>query len=259
MKYFALTEIKKIVSNGSYRHVGLFLPSGEAVINYNGLVKERDKKWEEISKRLSSKGLKDGIYIIKSKSVTRKESIPDEFYFNKGDVKTPEISEDKTPALNDAPHVLSWEEALRLNTENTRLRLENENLQSKIKDMETQLSEEPEEEEEEEPEEEKTPLQDGATSLLTGLVPALIPMADKYFAQNDRLIKIKEIQAEIDLLKVKGSPAPGVSPENSGGEEIPKKIPIPDPESDPQGYMKYLAWLSENDPKKYESIISTLK
>lgn len=258
MKFYTLNELEKISKNGSYKFLGLFTPDGKPLLHYNGIIKDRSKRWNEIKERLTSKGLPDGLYIVQMKNSIRKDCIPDSFCFKQGDVKEdqiPAIPAIPAPVLSEGSEkVLSWSSALELRTENERLKLELAQAKKDLDFKEERIAEMEAEfnGDNDDPDQEPDSLSQGGQGLIQGLLPSLIPALDKFFSQRDAELILREKELEIKKIQLtQGLPGSG-----SNGSQEPGSQEIPDPKIDPQGFMRYLGAIAERDPQEYERLLS---
>lgn len=250
MKFQTLPQLTKVANSGSYKHCALFKSTGEQLIGWNSQSKTLKDKFREISTRLSSENLPEGIYCLYFKSTLAKNIVPDIYYFSKGEpepgqqivVAPPGV---KQPTLNDnsPERVLTYQGALALNTELEKLKYENSKLKERVSEME-------EGDEMEEEEEEGSGMSEQTTQLLQTLVPSVVGIAEQFFALRTRELDLKEKELNS---KLPGLPGAKVS----GGHENPEEKKTYDIKN-PVELMQYLRELSETNPEEYQKYIQTL-
>lgn len=203
---YTLDEIQKSINETGYKFLSLAKSNGLQVIAYNSGKVKPSERWEEIRRRLCSKQLPDGLYIVLGKNTQGNKNMPDEFYFQKGKIQpmaeAPEIKAPRQTAIN--PEVTTYSEVLKLKNRITELEFENRALQSKIDDLEEEL-EELEEQLETEPEtlKEAPDFLSRAGEWLQSTMIAVQPIIDKHFE-----LKEKQIQNETARLMIQSKQIP---------------------------------------------------
>ena len=248
-----------------YKYINLCNSDGAQLVNYNNATTKKNTRLEHIKKRLESPALPDGIYIIKAKD-TIKGQTADEIIFikGKGDAPAP-VATPQGPGTknlkecNEGPAVLTYAEAVRLNTEIANLTyqvrtLENENAlltkdlsdaEIEIKELEAaaaaKLSE-------------GTPAGPLATlgETLKTLLPSITALFDTNFQLKQRELDIKEKQLQ-------RPPAVPVTPQppQAPGFEAPANTFILDDSE--QLILNYFDLLKNTNPDTYKQVFDNMQ
>jgi hypothetical protein len=242
MNYKTIPELKKVLSGGIYRHVGLYTADGQKIKPFNTKIAAYQDQVKDILNFLQSDIVDPGIYIVKLKKAYSGAAV--DYAINKGNIelKETETVTMQTNSLN-IPFDFSaamHHPAIKLQADITRLELENEDLNRQIEELNeyigeleeklknVQLSELP-----------KEPTAfEHAKSFLSELVSFGAPLLDKHF-------ELKQQQLEIERMRAQGSkPAP---PKNYQAPEVQKELELE---------KKVKAWIeSKSDDKEtYNSL-----
>jgi hypothetical protein len=237
MKQFTIEDLIKIQDNQQYKYLALFDSAGKAIIPFNPNSIKASERLREIETRLSSQGLKDGLYIVKCKNSVGKAVSTDDYPIMKGEHlnNSPESIQIQTlPTYS--PEILTYDQALKLNIEVERLKLENvalkkENAQllaevAELEANQAHLSEEPE-----------PGLMDNAKSFLMDAMQFVAPLLDKHF-------EIKQQALGLEALKL----------QRLGGMVPRPQAPRANPEvAQKQGIEEFILSF-QDDPEKYEAL-----
>lgn len=249
---YTLDEIQKAVTDTGYKYLSLCKANGQQVIAYNsGGVKAADR-WPEIRRRLASKQLPDGLYIVLAKNTQGKANLPDEFYFQKGKVQqleeAPKIGSILKPAANN-PEVTTFSEVLKMKNRITELEFENAALKAQIDDLEEQV-EELEEQAEQAPEtlKEQPDFLSRAGEWLQSTLIAVQPIIDKHYE-----LKEKQIQNETARLMIASKQAPNFAPPQPQTQSKPHQTDAV--EYTAESIKKFIEAQAEaGDVDKYEAL-----
>lgn len=233
-----------------YKFCSLYNMEGRAVVRYNQPGAENyERKQNQILTHLTSELTPAGLYILKLKNDSQPGSQIEEICYKKGE---PEDLERLKQQL-EAPKVdmqkenfLSYERALKLETQIIKLTAENENLRNQVKELTEEL--EDLETENEEAEKEKKTLSEAAGSsstlaaVLAGLkelIPSVVGIFNTHFELKERQIK---------ALQQNNQAAPQQQQRPAGYQLDETQI-------------KFLTWfegLKQQAPEEYNKILNTL-
>ena len=192
-----LTDISKVDSKiqaTGCKFLRLTTLEGSPVVNFNPMGKPWKPRLQEISRKMPS--LPDGIYIFQCQDSLSPGAFSHKFYFGKGSFQPLSELPVKTQPVNNNESLLSVKEALDnvklsseaiaensyLKKEVQALREENATLKAKVQALEYL------EEEEEELEEEPNP----GISWIQETIPALLPLADRFFDLEEKKLALQE-------------------------------------------------------------------
>lgn len=212
MNTLSIEEIKREIQEQGFQHAGLFNQNNESIISYNGKGTPLKTKIAEIEKRLKSRSLPDGIYVIQAKNSLGTREKPATFYITKGNISNQKdqgtVIVQVPSTLSDGERsVISYERALELQTEVASLKLQIQALEKENEDLKEQLDEYEDE-----------GLSDPAPTMLDSfkdLLPSIAPLVDKYFDQRDKQLMLMSRKLDIIENKTAGS---------SSQRQEPKKI-----------------------------------
>jgi len=216
MNAYTLEEFEQIQGRQQYPYMGLFQADGKQIVAFNPNSIPVKKRLEEIKLRLTSKQMPDGIYLIKCRSVNKKEAVTDDYPIMKGELDDEDLKEagkqltGSSANLSENPAVITYTEVLDLKVQLTKLELENANQAKRIEELEKQVEELEEEledleEENETLSEKEETLGDRAQSWVDSLAKIAVPAIEKHFEQKDKEMKLRMIE----LYNKNGQPVPG--------------------------------------------------
>jgi predicted transcriptional regulator len=194
MQNLSITEIIKELNNQDFKHVGLFTETSNSIIPYNNSKVPVKDRIAEIKKRLESRSLPDGTYIIMAKNSLGTKVQPSMFYILKGHIEPTKI--EQIPVSVKKPDsevsVISYERALELQTELAELRMKNEALERERDELLEELQyiddnhlDDPGD------------LMSNSQKFLADLLPTVSPFIDKFFEQRDRQLGIEERRLDL--------------------------------------------------------------
>lgn len=194
MKVFKIEELTQIQKAQGYKYAGLFDQQGTCIIPFNPNKVPIERRLQEIETKLISPGLKDGYYIVRAKTTTAKNVVPDSYTVYKGE-QLSEPGSQPAPQVqivekHITPDVISYEAALKLQVELERLKLENAQLKKECEELRSELSEA-----ETLSEEDQGSMWASAKDFLSELVQMGAPLLDKHF-------ELKEKQLTLEALKL---------------------------------------------------------
>lgn len=217
---YTLDEIQKSINETGYKYVSLAKANGQQVIAYNAGRTTPADRWQEIRRRLCSKQLPDGLYIVLAKNTQGNKNLPDEFYYQKGKpqpMAENALTKPEPPARNN-PEVTTYTEVLKLKNRITELEFENKALLKRIDELEEEI-----EELEEELETAPTTLQENQPDFLSragewiqNTMITVQPIIDKFMEQRDKQIQNETLRLMIASGKMPAMPqaqAPTPQPE----------------------------------------------
>jgi hypothetical protein len=206
MNYKTIPELKRVLSGGIYRHLGLYTADGQKIKPFNTKIAAFEDQAKEILNFLESNIVEPGIYVVKLKKTYSGAAV--DYAINKGNIEVKEPIVLNTNSLN-IPHDFAAamsHPAIKLQSDITRLELENEDLQRQIEelneyigDLEEKLTNVTLSEAPQPPSAFET-----AKNFLSEIVAFGAPLLDKHF-------ELKAQQLEIEKMKNgirPGTPAP---------------------------------------------------
>lgn len=186
-----LEEIEDDIKNTGYKFLSLVKPNGAQIIAFNSGKIDAKMRMNEIRRRLKSKSLPDGLYIILAKSSLQARNVPDEFPYQKG--KAQPLAEDQPiKAAKNNPEVTSFSEVLKLKNRITELEFEVKDKQRRIDELEEELDELEEQLENQPATTLKEPTDDFLSRAGDWLQKTMItvqPLIDKHFELKEMQIK----------------------------------------------------------------------
>ena len=252
-------EVLEAHRSNKYKKVCLYDTQGKKIIAYKNNRTDPKKKLEEIERKLKTKQLPDGYYLVHFKQSFSTAVDPEVYMIKKGNpTEAPTLSEPTkgTPAVQ----ILTYEQALKYETDILRLTAERDKALADYDKLLEEMEAEPEEVELAEP------AGGGAVDLANSIgtwiekiTPTLVPVIDRYMTQRDKQIENQQAQTMADLMKQgytvqqpgdKKPPPP--PPGASNGVEF--SLDNPPNEGDPH-FMKWMAWVGQNHPVEYELIL----
>jgi len=135
MNQKTIPELKKVLSGGIYRHLGLYTADGQKIKPFNTKIAAYEDQVKDILNFLESSIVDPGIYIVKVKKTYSGAAV--DYAINKGNVEVKETIAMNTNNLN-IPHDFAAamsHPAIKLQSDITRLELENEDLQRQIEEL----------------------------------------------------------------------------------------------------------------------------
>ena len=135
MNQKTIPELKKVLSGGIYRHLGLYTADGQKIKPFNTKIAAYEDQVKDILNFLESSIVDPGIYIVKLKKTYSGAAV--DYAINKGNVEVKETIAMNTNNLN-IPHDFAAamsHPAIKLQSDITRLELENEDLQRQIEEL----------------------------------------------------------------------------------------------------------------------------
>lgn len=255
MEIKTFAQLDKLVKD--YKFVCLCDSEGSQLVNFNNATTPMKKRLEQIKKRLESPALSDGIYIIKCKDAIKGQKA-DEIIYVKGEgtaapVPAAPAPTAKTLKETTEPAVLTYAEAIRLNSEIKRLEYEVRTLTTERDQYKKDL-----EAAESELDDLNTAavakLSEGAPNTLSQLgnslkeiLPSVTALFDTHFQLKERELKIKENQRQ--------QPAPVQAPINA--PDIPGNAFILD--DNEQNILNYFEALKTGNPEQYNKIYDSMQ
>jgi hypothetical protein len=135
MNYKTIPELKRVLSGGIYRHLGLYTADGQKIKPFNTKIAAFEDQAKEILNFLESNIVEPGIYVVKLKKTYSGAAV--DYAINKGNIEIKEPIVLNTNSLNipnDFAAAMSHP-AIKLQSDITRLELENEDLQRQIEEL----------------------------------------------------------------------------------------------------------------------------
>lgn len=237
MKQFNIEDLIKIQDSQQYKYLALYDSAGKAIIPFNPNSIKASDRLREIETRLSSQGLKDGLYIVKCKNSTGKAVSTDDYPIMKGENLS---CGSDVPAIQTmptySPEILTYDQALKLNIEVERLKLENVALKKEVAQLQAENAE-LEANQAHLSEEAEPGLMDNAKSFLMDAMQFVAPLLDKHF-------EIKQQALGLEALKLQrlGAMAPRPQAPKANPEVAQK-----------QGIEEFILSF-QDDPEKYETL-----
>lgn len=244
---YKLQDIREIIKEQGYKYCNLTDLTGEVIVPYNSIKSPISKKLDEINNRM--KRQPDGVYCITCKVTYGTNSKGDKYYLGKGKVpKT--LSEENIPSQekeppvrkngkeNNSEHLLSLENFTETMRELAELKAKVSTLENENRRLKDDLENVEEYDDEEEGMDENTTLQ-GFGQIAKDLTLALEPVADRYFKNEERKLRLKEMQ----FLAEQGYEIPGAKRAvKSNGRAIRNGNPEPQqlPEVNGEGWEEYI-------------------
>lgn len=192
MKIFKIEELAKIQMDQAYKYAGLFDQQGTAIIPFNPNKVPIERRLQEIETKLLSPGLKDGYYIVRCKTTTAKNVIPDSYTVYKGEnlsESAPVPQQVQIVEKHISPDVLTYDQALKMQVELEKLKLENLQLQKENERLLSELSEV-----ETLSEEAQNSVWSNAKDFLTELVTMGAPLLDKHFELKEKALTLEAMK-----------------------------------------------------------------
>lgn len=194
-KTYTLAQVKKNIKDQGYSYCCLVNDSGKVIVPYNKASDTKGAlgKFAEIEKRFNV--LEDGVYYIECKNSFNKKITPDSYPVCKGAATLDEArvpaSPSVQPVLTDNGKVMSYQDALKLTSENASLKAELTAVRKELSELEKDYSELEADFEEDDKgvlAETVPPVQ----NWLQTTMPTLIPLADKLFETWNRKLDLEE-------------------------------------------------------------------
>lgn len=135
MNYKTIPELKRVLSGGIYRHLGLYTADGQKIKPLNTKIAAYQDQVTDILNFLESNIVDSGIYIVKVKKTYSGAAV--DYAINKGNIELKEPIVLNTNSLNipnDFAAAMSHP-AIKLQSDITRLQLENEDLERQIEEL----------------------------------------------------------------------------------------------------------------------------
>jgi predicted RNase H-like nuclease (RuvC/YqgF family) len=215
MNYKTIPELKRVLSGGIYRHLGLYTADGQKIKPFNTKIAAFEDQAKEILNFLESNIVEPGIYVLKLKKTYSGAAV--DYAINKGNIEVKEPIVLNTNSLN-IPHDFAAamsHPAIKLQSDITRLELENEDLQRQIEelneyigDLEEKITSQTLSEAPQPPSAFET-----AKSFLSEIVAFGAPLLDKHF-------ELKAAQLEIERARV--NKQQGTAPAQKNQYEAPE-------------------------------------
>jgi len=225
MNYKTIPELKRVLSGGIYRHLGLYTADGQKIKPFNTKIAAFEDQAKEILNFLESNIVEPGIYVLKLKKTYSGAAV--DYAINKGNIELKEPIVLNTNSLN-IPHDFAAamsHPAIKLQSDITRLELENEDLQRQIEELNEYIGDLEEKLTNVTLSEAPAPPSafETAKSFLSEIVAFGAPLLDKHF-------ELKAQQLEIEKMKTgmrPGPPAPKdqyQAPEDKRERHIENKV-----------------------------------
>lgn len=272
MEFYDLNEIKKTITPDKYKVVRLESNSGEQIVSRNSHKTSLKEQLEKIFFRLDSKGLPDGVYLIRANTSFYPKQVPDDYPILKGEKKPGNEGdppqEPKEPAKNSPDeNVRSYSEAItdkvgyeKAQIEIAALKKENEELRKNILELEDYIDEL--ETEEEEP----GLSESGVSKIVESLSATILPIADNYFKHRAEQMKLDAAKIALDAQR-HGLNVPGVSTQRQPPQQQRQQLQITednvmqylaDAGTDENEYNRRLAYIAQVNPTLYAQVIDVL-
>jgi hypothetical protein len=135
MNQKTIPELKKVLSGGIYRHLGLYTADGQKIKPLNTRIAAYEDQVKDILNFLESNIVDPGIYIVKVKKTYSGAAV--DYAINKGNVEVKEaivMNNNNLNIPNDFAQAMSHP-AIKLQSDITRLTLENEDLERQIEEL----------------------------------------------------------------------------------------------------------------------------
>ena len=266
MKTYTIEELDAIFEEDTYPYVALYSDNNKVLVHYpaNTMAKKGKESWERVKKRLQSKGLPDGFYMVKGKSSPDKKCAADVFCFKKGNISEKDFP---VPQLADTPakpekteHVLTYTAAIQSNKEISeltaevnRLKMENKQKDECIAELEQEL---------EDSNGEIDDLAEGnnispGKQYLEDLLTTAIPIVDRYFDIEEKKIAMKERLVMPNGQQYVEDPQQPQQPQQPKQPQQPQR-PSPTKE-DAKEFWDKMAILLENDPEEYQRVMQKIQ
>ena len=206
MKTYSNNQLKKLIKEQGYKLAALENQQGKRLQAFNKLITKCETQLNTIAQRLQSEIYEDGIYCILLSRTINGMQDADRYNIIKGELKPEHIELKEPPIIHTkAEEVLTWSSALQmqqqisnLTAEVKQLKFENNLLQSQLDAMDEEEDNLSENTNSNLNEITKSP----TLSFLSETIPSLLPIVDKYFEQEERKLKLKELE-----LQMKKAPA----------------------------------------------------
>ncbi len=259
MKIYTIKELDNIFDEGTYPYISLYNKNDKILIKYNPHTMSIKEGWNRIKKRLKSKGLPDGFYVVKGKGSQDKKITADEFLVQKGkaDEKDLDITQ-LAEKPKETENARSYDAAIDANREIANLRAEVGNLKLELKQKDVRVKEleaivkEYEEDEEEDDEDiaEGDKVNSGK-QYMEDIMDTAVSVLDKYFKLEDQKIALKKQQMNGHAPPVAPQQAPPVQPQQQQRTAPTKE--------DAHEFAKKMAHLAETDPQEYQMIMQDIE
>lgn len=200
-----INEVLSECNEAGFKNVALQNSAREFILNFNSPKGTLESQLKKIERLLNSNSTPPGVYVILAKANNLKKTKASEFIYTKEGTPGAGLHASGTPQ-----NYLSWDEALKLNTENQALQFkvdnlkkENDELHELIKDQKRLLDDyEAEDNEAEETQAEGTESalgEAGSGSLIKTLVETLAPSLTALLSAN---LELKQKQLDNERLKI---------------------------------------------------------
>lgn len=255
MKTYTIEELNNVFSEGTYPYVALFSDTNKMMVPYpaNTAVQKGKPGWERVKKRLLSKGLADGFYIVKGKSSPLKNISADVFYFKNGDVKEKELpSETLAEKPKEPDSVLTYDAAIKSNKDIAELTADVNRLEMEIKQKNDDIEELEAIIEEYEDEVEGLAANgkvNEGRQYVEDLVATAIPVVDRYFDLQEKKLALRAQQMNGGQHRLPAQPPP-----------TPQEPSRPAPtKEEAKAFWDKMAVLLEEDPQEYQRVMQKIQ
>jgi hypothetical protein len=199
MNYKTIPELKRVLSGGIYRHLGLYTADGQKIKPFNTKIAAFEDQAKEILNFLESNIVEPGIYVVKLKKTYSGAAV--DYAINKGNIEVKEPIVLNTNSLN-IPHDFAAamsHPAIKLQSDITRLELENEDLQRQIEELNEYIGDLEEKLTNVTLSEAPAPPSafETAKSFLSEIVAFGAPLLDKHFELKAQQLEIEKMKTGI--------------------------------------------------------------
>ena len=275
-------ELCKIVTDNDYKKVGLFDAQGKKIVAFNGNGVPPKNKLDQIARKLSEKGVPDGVYIAHCKNSFHSSIEPVKYALIKGDPDAvppgPVVVHPMSEPTPQQTHVLTWDEALSNHKELEELRVQNANQEKIIEDLNQEI------------EELKQDLQEVDTQLSQGnstkewietVVESLAPAIDQFVGMRNKQTDLQSTQLYMQMVAQGMVPPPPNAPMYQQPQPPPaqppqqpiyqQQVPHPtmsEPPPDQEGFdinqpppyesedfLPWCTWAANNYPEVYQQLM----
>jgi len=275
MNTYKLDDLKKISKEQGYKHVRLTDETGVEIVKFNPASMTVDARIAEMSTRLKSPALDDGLFCFEAKVYNRKDVQPDKFYIRKGKVPVHVDAKTEAPLVvvpTDKDHPLTYDQALKAQKSIATLSADLADMERQRdhwkKEYDSLISEvgrimEEGEDEEDVPMSEGNFMTENMQKFLGQLSENLLPIAERHYDLKEKKLQIEEGKVISELAKNGVHLTP-----NTGGKDLPQRGQPEEElaEGEEMSEDEYQAWLTEglmalsdSDPDRYRIVITAAK
>lgn len=226
MNYKTIPELKRVLSGGIYRHLGLYTADGQKIKPFNTKIAAFEDQAKEILNFLESNIVEPGIYVLKLKKTYSGAAV--DYAINKGNIEVKEPIVLNTNSLNipnDFAAAMSHP-AIKLQSDITRLELENEDLQRQIEELNEYIGDLEEKLTNVTLSEAPAPPTafETAKNFLSEIVAFGAPLLDKHFELKAQALEIEKMKNGLKTAPTQKDQAPEVKREKQIEQKIKEWI-----------------------------------